>query len=146
MDLDDEELKSTRMMNGADRNSRVRVKKDIEVNDYVRTNSGLIFKVNEITYDEEYKDYLYKESFLLVDWKENIVKHSKQLIDLIENKDILKVRIDKTIMFFGIDESTSDTKYKEIIKSIENGECELLEILTHQQFEANCYKVGGEDE
>ena len=49
-------------------------------------------------------------------------------------------------MFFGIDESTSDTKYKEIIKSIENGECELLEILTHQQFEANCYKVGGEDE
>ena len=102
----------------------------IEVNEYVRTNSGLIFKVNEITYDEEYKDYLYKESFLLVDWKENIVKHSKQLIDLIENKDILKVRIDKTIMFFGIDESTSDTKYKEIIKSIENGECELLEILT----------------
>ena len=30
----------------------------IEVNEYVRTNSGLIFKVNEITYDEEYKDYL----------------------------------------------------------------------------------------
>lgn len=117
----------------------------IEVNEYVRTNSGLIFKVNEITYDEEYKDYLYKESFLLVDWKENIVKHSKQLIDLIENKDILKVRIDKTIMFFGIDESTSDIKYKEIMESIENGEYELLEILTHQQFEANCYKVGEED-
>ena len=49
-------------------------------------------------------------------------------------------------MFFGIDESTSDTKYKEIMESIENGECELLEILTHQQFEVNCYKVGGEDE
>ena len=144
MDLDDEELKATRMMNGADRNSKLRVKNDIEVNEYVRTNSGLIFKVNEITYDEEYKDYLYKESFLLVDWKENIVNHSKQLIDLIENKDILKVRIDKTIMFFGIDESTSDIKYKEIIKNIENGKYELLEILTHQQFEANCYKVGGE--
>ncbi|WP_455937215.1 hypothetical protein [Gemella morbillorum] len=146
MDLDDEELKATRMMNGADRNSKLRVKNDIEVNEYVRINSGLIFKVNEITYDEEYKDYLYKESFLLVDWKENIVKHSKQLIDLIENKDILKVRIDKTIMFFGIDESTSDIKYKEIMESIENGECELLEILTHQQFESNCYKVGGEDD
>ena len=75
-----------------------------------------------------------------------MIKHSKQLIDLIENKDILKVRIDKTIMFFGIDESTSDIKYKEIMESIENGECELLEILTHQQFEVNCYKVGGEDE
>ena len=32
------------------------------------------------------------------------------------------------------------------MESIENGECELLEILTHQQFEVNCYKVGGEDE
>ena len=49
-------------------------------------------------------------------------------------------------MFFGIDEDTSDIKYKELIENIENGEYELLEILTHEQFEANCYKVGGEDE
>lgn len=138
MDLDDEELKVTRMMNGADRNSRVRVNNDIEVNEYVRTDKGYIFKV-----DEEKKN-LQIANFLDVEYGK-MIKHSKQLIDLIENKDILKVRIDKTIMFFGIDESTSDTKYKEIIKSIENGECELLEILTHQQFEANCYKVGGEE-
>lgn len=111
----------------------------IEVNEYVRTDKGYIFKV-----DEEKKN-LQIANFLDVEYGK-MIKHSKQLIDLIENKDILKVRIDKTIMFFGIDESTSDTKYKEIIKSIENGECELLEILTHQQFEANCYKVGGEDE
>lgn len=109
----------------------------IEVNEYVRTDKGYIFKV-----DEEKKN-LQIANFLDVEYGK-MIKHSKQLIDLIENKDILKVRIDKTIMFFGIDESTSDTKYKEIIKSIENGECELLEILTHQQFEANCYKVGGE--
>ena len=108
----------------------------IEVNEYVRTDKGYIFKV-----DEEKKN-LQIANFLDVEYGK-MIKHSKQLIDLIENKDILKVRIDKTIMFFGIDESTSDTKYKEIIKSIENGECELLEILTHQQFEANCYKVGG---
>lgn len=111
----------------------------IEVNEYVRTDKGYIFKI-----DEEKKN-LQIANFLDAEYGK-IVKHSKQLIDLIENKDILKVRIDKTIMFFGIDEGTSDIKYKEIIKSIENGECELLEILTHQQFEANCYKVGGEDE
>lgn len=140
MDLDDEELKVTRMMNGADRNSRVRVNNDIEVNEYVRTKKGAVGKLIEI--DKKATAY-YLDCLKCVSLK-NIVKHSKQLIDLIENKDILKVRIDKTIMFFGIDESTSDTKYKEIIKSIENGECELLEILTHQQFEANCYKVGGE--
>lgn len=112
----------------------------IEVNDYVRTKDGKIDKlINSNFYMSIYVEC--EKGLYLI---ENIVKHSKQLIDLIENKDILKVRIDKTIMFFGIDESTSDTKYKEIIKSIENGECELLEILTHQQFEANCYKVGGE--
>lgn len=141
MDLDDEELKVTRMMNGADRNSRVRVNNDIEVNEYVRTKKGAVGKLIEI--DKKATAY-YLDCLKCVSLK-NIVKHRKQLIDLIENKDILKVRIDKTIMFFGIDESTSDTKYKEIIKSIENGECELLEILTHQQFEANCYKVGGEE-
>lgn len=122
----------------------------IEVNEYVRTNKGNIGKVVEIRLGFNKDTQLYQKIYMLDNglWTilEYIVKHSKQLIDLIENKDILKVRIDKTIMFFGIDESTSDTKYKEIIKSIENGECELLEILTHQQFEANCYKVGGEDE
>lgn len=108
---------------------------------YVRTKDGKIDKlINSNFYMSIYVEC--EKGLYLI---ENIVKHSKQLIDLIENKDILKVRIDKTIMFFGIDESTSDTKYKEIIKSIENGECELLEILTHQQFEANCYKVRGEE-
>ena len=120
----------------------------IEVNDYVRTNKGVIGELIQETLSyPEPSEWILKANnnkIVIVECNDYPVKHSKQLIDLIENKDILKVRIDKTIMFFGIDESTSDTKYKEIIKSIENGECELLEILTHQQFEANCYKVGGE--
>ena len=118
----------------------------IEVNEYVRTRAGHFYKVTKI--DENGLIYWNKIQcgWSMEQLKDIVVNHSKQLIGLIENKDILKVRIDKTIMFFGIDEITSDTKYKEIIKSIENGECELLEILTHQQFETNCYKVGGEDE
>lgn len=114
----------------------------MEVGEYVRTKNGVIDKIDALYGMIENTVHL--EDLKWFDTK-NIVKHSKQLIDLIENKDILKVRIDKTIMFFGIDEGTSDIKYKEIIKSIENGECELLEILTHQQFESNCYKVGGEE-
>lgn len=113
----------------------------IEVNEYVRTKNGVIDKVDALYGMIENTVHLENQKWF--DTKK-IVNHSKQLIDLIENKDILKVRIDKTIMFFGIDESTSDIKYKEIMESIENGECELLEILTHQQFEVNCYKVGGE--
>ena len=123
----------------------------IEVNEYVRLarNQG----INKIIDKEDDRYILESEiadSYGDITWflyecelEEEIVKHSKHLTDLIENKDVLKVRIDKTIMVFGIDEDTSDIKYKELIENIENGEYELLEILTHEQFEANCYKVGG---
>lgn len=128
----------------------------IEVGEYVRTKEGYIgiliehipnalnyLKIDvgkEIRRDNGMSDnYIYtRYGFQL--------KHSKQLIDLIENKDILKLKAsdNKEVFFIGIDEDTSDIKYKELIENIENGENELLEILTHEQFEANCYKVGGE--
>ena len=126
----------------------------IEIGKYGRTNFGKIIKFAWLE-DSEGKTIKNKgilingnklsNDFYYFHEKENIVKHSKQLIDLIENKDVLKVRSDKTILFLGIDECTSDIKYKELIESIKNGEYELLEILTHEQFEANCYKIGGED-
>lgn len=78
--------------------------------------------------------------------KDEILKHSKNLMNLIENKDILKVKTDGEILFLGIDENTLDIKYKEIIEDIKNGDYQLLEILTHEQFEQNSYKVGGKDE
>lgn len=125
----------------------------IEVGEYVRTKNKGIKRIDRIDNNKTVNKYLYFTGIEDFEGKEygiikttEIVKHSKQLIDLIENKDVLKVRIDKTIMVFGMDEDTSDIKYKELIENIENGEYELLEILTHEQFEANCYKVGGEDE
>lgn len=121
---------------------------DIEVNEYVRTNSGLIFKVNEITYDEEYKDYLYKESFLLVDWKENIVNHSKQLIDLIEVGDYVNGREVKHIAMFEGFPDYPKLIFVDETHLIPDDTCEndeIRTILTKEQFEANCYKVGGEE-
>nr|DAN67821.1 MAG TPA: hypothetical protein [Caudoviricetes sp.] len=121
----------------------------IEVGEYVRTKKGRIDKVERFSAG---LGIWHCENGMCIDecncvgtHLEDIVNHSKQLIDLIENKDVLKVRSDKTILFLGIDECTSDIKYKELIESIKNGEYELLEILTHEQFEANCYKIGGED-
>lgn len=113
---------------------------EIEVGEYVRTNLGIIYE-----YTEDEKNDLQMRDFRLCNDGE-IVKYSKQLIDLIENKDILKVKVGEDILFIGIDENTSDIKYKEIIEDIKNGECQLLEILTHEQYEQNSYKVGGEDE
>lgn len=129
----------------------------IEVGEYVKTKEGRIAQIKSIDYEAgiyRFDRIIYINDFRMKEYvlysnemfKKVIVKHSKQLIDLVENKDVLKVRIDKTIMFLGLDECTSDVKYKELIENIKNGEYELLEILTHEQFEANCYKVGGEDE
>ena len=123
----------------------------IEIGEYVRVNNDNrncigIGKATRLVNESVYVNMNNKYNLPVCFQINNIVKHSKQLIDLVENKDVLMVRIDKTIMFLGIDECTSDVKYKELIESIKNGEYELLEILTHEQFEANCYKVGGENE
>ena len=76
------------------------------------------------------------------DADEEILKHSFNIKELIENKDILKVKTkENAILMIGFDEKTIDIKYKEIIEEIENGEYELLEILTHEQYERNCYRL-----
>ena len=123
---------------------------EIEIGEYVRINNDFrlialgIGKVVGINQDSIYVKMNFELPFSFK--KENIANHSKQLIDLIENKDILKVKVGEDILFIGIDENKSDIKYKEIIEDIKNRECQLLEILTHEQFKQNAYKIGGEDE
>ena len=90
--------------------------------------------------------YINCETGIAVKKNEHLMlgKTSENIIDLIENKDILKVKVkvNGEILFIGVDENTLDIKYKEIIEEIKNGEYQLLEILTHEQFEYNSYKVG----
>lgn len=136
MDLDDEELKVTRMMNGADRNSRVRVNNDIEVNEYVRTKKGAVGKLIEI--DKKATAY-YLDCLKCVSLK-NIVKHSKQLIDLIEIGDYVNGHLVEEVRISCFDSSIFVHEY-----AIELHENDIKTILTKEQFEANCYKVGGEE-
>lgn len=76
------------------------------------------------------------------DADEEILKHSFNIKELIENKDILKVKTkENAILMIGFDENTIDIKYKEIIEEIENREYELLEILTYEQYERECYRL-----
>lgn len=129
MDLDDEELKVTRMMNGTDRNSRVRVNNEIEVNEYIRTKKGAVGKLIEI--DKKATAY-YLDCLKCVSLK-NIVKHSKQLIDLIEVGDYVNGELitDKW-----------DTRISSIRSNF--SEEDIKTILTKESYMANCYKVGGE--
>ena len=127
---------------------------EIKVNEYVRTKNGYIIKVDENTtifnlgYKEQYIDMeTTRYGFIC---EEEIVKHSKQLIDLIEGKDVVKYRIDNistTLETRGYIEGIVDISDEEMLQKIKSDKnYHILEILTKEQYKANCYKVGGEDE
>ncbi len=117
--------------------------REIEVNEYVRTELGIIYEYTE----DEKNDWQIRDFRLCNDGE--IVKHRKQLMDLIEVKDLvcfknkLQNSLENEEMIIHIFDN--DT-LEEVKQAIEKGEIELLEILTHEQFEQNSYKVGGEDE
>ena len=120
----------------------------IEVNEYVRFNNGEIGKVIDIKENPSRIVYSeYGEIGLISD----IVKHSKQLIDLIEDKYIVEIELSeefvekedkkKLIQIGNI--YTKETLQKDIDNGIIT---RVLTILSYEQYMANCYKVGGEDE
>ena len=129
----------------------------IEVNEYVRLarNQG----INKIIDKEDDRYILESEiadSYGDITWflyecelKEEIVKHSKQLIDLIEVGDIVNGCI---VVGFGYEcvngnkekSILVEGKYTKVNYALLNWDIET--ILTHEQFEQNSYKVGGEYE
>ena len=118
----------------------------IEVNDYVRTDNGEIHKVIDIEKGSIKIKSQYKEWIGLC----CIVKHGKQLIDLIEVKDVIKYRINNistTLETKGYVEGIVDISDEEMLQKIKSDKnYHILEILTKESYMANCYKVGGEDE
>lgn len=118
----------------------------IEVNEYVRFNNGEIGKVIDIKENPSRIVYSkYGEIGLISD----IVKHSKQLIDLIEVKDVIRYRIDNistTLETKGYLEGIIDISDEEMLQEIKSDkDYHILEILTKEIYMANCYKVGGEE-
>ncbi len=122
----------------------------IEVNEYVRTKDGYIAKCIEIETEQSVcgfdntirKDYGDKLDFLyLKNIAKCVVKHSKQLIDLIEIGDYVNGHLVEEVRISCFDSSIFVHEY-----AIELHENDIKTILTKEQFEANCYKVGGENE
>lgn len=115
----------------------------IEVNEYVRTKDGGIGKVIKTLSNRVFLDNL-GYAVLIKD----IVKHSKQLIDLIEVGDYVNGYRVINVINEGLCPSG---KCVDIDSSKDSSECTLWEediktILTKERYMANCYKVGGEDE
>lgn len=121
--------------------------KDIEVGEYVRTKEGEIHKVIKIIEDDGDWDYYCcgnNVGYFAMD----IANHSKHLIDLIEVGDfvngyrVISVDYDVTNDTTECIELDLNSNYQYNFISIR----QIKTILTHEQFEANCYKVGGEYE
>lgn len=117
----------------------------IEAGEYVRTDYGEIHKVVHVVEDDGDWNY-YRYENTMGDFQMSIVKHSKQLIDLIEVGDIVNEYRVKAVYLEGA------TKYIKLSNSYENGqgirtyEEDVKTILTRERYMVNCYKVGGENE
>lgn len=125
--------------------------KKIEVGEYVRTDNGEIHKVLDTEKGSIKIKSQYKEWIGLC----CIKKQSKQLIDLIEVGDVIKYfsnYLGKKIKIEVIFTCNRENDYKwglgYVGTNIDDYIMieEIKEILTKEQYLANCYKVGGKDE
>lgn len=124
----------------------------IEINEYVRTNKGRIGKVAEIRLGFNKDLQVYQDIYILDNglWTilDYIVKHSKNLIDLIECGDFVNgykaISVDYDVMNDTTEciELDLNSNYKYNFISIR----QIQTILTKEQYMANCYKVGEENE
>ena len=99
----------------------------IEVGEYVRTKNGKIDKViNNNCYMPQYIEC---EKSLL--YKEDIVNHSKDLIDLLEVRDIVEIELSEEFV---------EKENKKVLTQIGEVYTKILTILTKEQYMQNCYK------
>ena len=128
------------------------VQDNIRKDDYVRLNTGNIVKVIEIKANTVNKRAIYY-GFYKQDWFDSaaVENFSDNIIDLIEDKDIVEIELseefvekkDKKKLIQIGDIYTKETLQKDIDNGIIT---RILTILSYNQYMANCYKVGGEDD
>lgn len=130
----------------------------IGVGEYGRTNYGKIIKFAWILHSNGKRDGskvilinkdIISNDFYYFSIGESIIKHSKQLIDLIEVGDYVNGRKVKHIAMFEGFPDYPKLIFVDETHLIPDDTCEnedIKTILTKEQYIANCYKVGGEDE
>lgn len=131
---------------------------NLEPNMYIRTKEGKIDKVLEINTEDFDTPAVRLASFPLGMYQGifEYEKASHNIIDLIEERDFVKVRIDGIfINWFMVDLFEDENENQELgIGCYEDGllnsiseyrplnTLEILEVLTKEQFESMSYKVG----
>ena len=128
------------------------VQDNIRKDDYARLNTGDVVKVIGIRENKVNKKAIYYGIYEH-DWFDNgaVENFSDNMMDLIEDKDIIEIELseefvekkDKKKLIQIGDIYTKETLQKDIDNGIIT---KILTILSYNQYMANCYKVGGEDE
>jgi len=137
-ELDEEELKATRRLNGADILDEL---DEIKANEIIRTKEGKLYKIVSCTKDDFLCNELDKKSnslILLSDME--IAKHSPNLIDLIEEGDYVNgYLVTDKYLFNG------ELPVLETGGLYANAKCltnkDIRTIVTHEQFNSVAYKV-----
>ena len=125
------------------------MKLELKENMYVRTNDGIIAKVdyiddNTIFFDKDlYRTYSDSIDFLEKDDLERIIKASYNIIDILEVGDIISFYEDidnyKKQYVIGIPDLITLDNIKD---KITNDNIRLVSVLTKEQMEQMAYKVG----
>ena len=120
---------------------------DIKAEEYVRTNRGYFYKIKKIrksdVSEEVYIVRAHGDNYNFYLRKDNIVKHSKNIIDLIEVGDYVNgYRILNIVNLANSDKKVftiCKSDFKDICRVW--GEEDIETILTHEQMEENQYVV-----
>ena len=126
----------------------------MSVGEYVRTPQGIIAKIINIKEDTgqyflngnavslENKNYIADKNITI---GENF-KHSPNIIDLIEENDLIKYRINGDLYVSEVKGHPEFDKYKLHIEYLDTiidlNDLSIVSIITHEQFENISYKVG----
>ncbi len=123
----------------------------IKVGEYIRTKYGIAKIIKNSTGKNDYFDYyIIDKYFDEVNYimKEEIIKHSENILDLIKVKDSIEYieqteGRDGTILGETYEQRiTSQAELEEVRKSIKDGGIKLVSVLTYEQFNTSTYKVG----
>lgn len=116
---------------------------NIEVGEWVRSKIGSIGKVTKI----EDGKFLYEDKSLIT-FIDNVVKHSKNIIDLIEVGDVIEYQVNSlSELKVGRVKKYRDARNSKEYLGVEGFDITKIyikSILTHEQYKQNCYKVSND--
>lgn len=117
---------------------------DIQVNEYVRTKRGIgkILEVKTVQpkmYGKHDLAYLIDVCPRMYITDNNFIKHSKNIIDLIEEGDYVNGYYTRKISNYNNELCVFDLNLMQWMPLTEIDV--FYNILTHEQYEANCYEV-----